>query len=236
MILAKSCHDMDILLWLVESDCKRLSSFGDLMYFKKENAPANAPQRCLDRCDTRDECPFHAAKTYLTPNIEWPTSTISEDLSIEGRIKALENGPYGRCVFHCDNDVVDHQVVNMVFENGVTAAFTMCAFTNEISRTIKLMGTKGEIRGNFDKNEIEVVYFNNGVRDIIHIPISIFGHGGGDDALMREFVRNVNQPSEKVETSASLSLQSHLMAFAAEESRLQQKVIDMKKYVGDFVK
>jgi predicted dehydrogenase len=236
MILAKSCHDMDILLWLVDSDCKNVSSFGDLMYFKKENAPENSPKRCLDGCSHRDECPFNAQKLYLTSNIDWPTCTISEDLSIEGRIKALENGLYGRCVFHCDNNVVDHQVVNMEFENGVTAAFTMCAFTNEISRTLKLMGTKGEIRGHFEKNEIEVIYFNNNVRDIIKIPPSIFGHGGGDDALMREFVKNVMEPSKEIETSASMSLQSHLIAFAAEESRLQNKVINIKKYSSEVAK
>ena len=71
----------------------------------------------------------------------------------------MREGPYGRCVYHCDNDVVDHQVVNMEFENEVTAVFTMCAFTNEMGRTIKLMGTEGEIRGHMEKNQIELIEF-----------------------------------------------------------------------------
>ena len=231
MILAKSCHDMDILLWLAGDHCVSLSSFGDLTHFKKQNAPKGAPLRCTDGCPVEKECPYFAPRLYLTENTGWPTSSISEDVSLEGRKKALEEGPYGRCVYHCDNDVVDHQVVNMQFANDVTAAFTMCAFTNEVSRTLKLMGTKGEIRGAMEKNEIEITDFLTGEKEVITIVPSNSGHGGGDFGLMKDFLEQVRQNGQGESlTSASISVQSHLMAFAAEQSRLQHRVISLKEF------
>lgn len=232
MLLAKSCHDMDILLWLVDSKCKWISSFGSLTHFKEKNAPAGAPKRCLDGCPAENTCPFYAPRQYLTANTGWPTSVISEDKSFEARTKALKEGPYGRCVYHCDNDVVDHQVVNMEFENEVTASFTMCAFTNEISRTLKLMGTKGEIRANHEKNEIMVVDFSTGSREIISLKKPTSGHGGGDAGIMQSFIKLIqNQGNDESLTSADVSIQSHIMVFAAEESRLNKKVIELDEYV-----
>ncbi len=233
MILAKSCHDMDIILWLAGSDCTRLSSFGSLTHFKEENAPVGAPERCLQGCPSEKECPYYAPKIYLTDKTTWPTSVISSDLSIEGRLKALQNGPYGRCVYHCDNDVVDHQVVNMEFENGVTAAFTMCAFTNEMSRTLKLMGTKGEIRAHMEKNQIEVIEFGASKKVTIdlNIGVDIHGHGGGDERLMSDFISLIREDNINGLTSAKNSVQSHLMAFAAEKSRVEGTVINMQEYM-----
>ncbi len=237
MILAKSCHDMDVLLWLAEADCVSISSFGKLTHFRKENAPEGVPARCMDGCPIKDSCEFYAPKLYLSENINWPTSAISLDTSMAARERALKEGPYGRCVYYCDNNVVDHQVVNIEFANEVTAAFTMCAFTNEISRTIKLMGTKGEIRGNMEKNEIELVTFLTGEKEIIKNDDinGGNGHGGGDQGIMRDFIKLV-QSDGKISglTSADVSVQSHLMAFAAEKSRLEKKVIDMKQYVSEI--
>lgn len=240
MILAKSCHDLDILLWLANSDCKKLSSFGSLKHFKAENTPSGAPDRCTDGCPVRNDCPYNAMKLYSFNDGKWQTGVLRKAVCMENTqeslIKALQTGPYGRCVYKCDNDVVDHQVVNIEFENGVTASFTMCAFTHEISRTIKLMGTMGEIRGHMEKNEIELINFITGDRQVIKLNASELGHGGGDEGIMREFVRNVND-SEKIGlTSINVSVQSHLMAFAAEESRLHNKVIDIKNYADSFRK
>ncbi len=233
MILAKSCHDMDIILWLAGSDCNKLSSFGGLSHFKKENAPVGAPERCLQGCPSEKECPYYAPKIYLTDKTAWPTSVISSDLSIEGRLKALQNGPYGRCVYHCDNDVVDHQVVNMEFENGVTAAFTMCAFTNEMSRTLKLMGTKSEIRAHMEKNQVEVIEFGASKKVTIdlNIGVDIHGHGGGDERLLSDFISLIREDNKNGLTSAKNSVQSHLMAFAAEKSRVEGTVINMQEYM-----
>ena len=235
MILAKSCHDMDILLWLANADCRSISSFGSLTHFKAENAPAGAPLRCLDGCPVADTCPFYAPRFYLTGETGWPASTISDDVSIEALTKALEEGPYGRCVYHCDNDVVDHQVVNIEFANEVTAAFTMCAFTNDVSRTLKLMGTRGEIRGivDRDKSEIEVIEFSTQTRRRITLQSEggAQGHGGGDFGLIRNFVRLVQGEGQlQSPTSASRSVQSHLMAFAAEESRLTRNIVNLTDF------
>lgn len=237
MILAKSCHDLDILLWLADSDCLRVSSFGSLSHFTAAQAPEGAPERCLDGCPVSDQCLYYAPDLYLTEDTNWPTSAISDDMSYDARYKALLEGPYGRCVYHCDNDVVDHQVVNLEFDNTVTAAFTMSAFTRDVSRTIKLMGTRGEIRGAMEKNEIEIIHFGSGKIERISFEDrgGHVGHGGGDMGLIKDFLSLVQSGgSNQGLTSASRSVQSHLMAFAAEQSRVDGKVISIKEFEQQF--
>jgi predicted dehydrogenase len=234
MILTKSCHDMDIMLWLAGADCINISSNGSLMYFKEENAPEGAPKRCLDGCPAEPECPYFAPKTYLADEERfYPFQfMLCTDQSVESRLKAMKESQYGRCVYYCDNNVVDHQVVGMEFANGVTAAFTMCAFTNECSRTLKLMGTQGEIRGNILKNEIEITDFAVGRKDLITLRKAESGHEGGDEGIMRDFVRLFTGSGRNASlTSAKISVQSHLMAFAAEKSRLEGCTINMKDYM-----
>lgn len=237
MILAKSCHDMDILLWLAGASCKRVSSFGSLSHFRSEHAPAGATKRCLDGCPAADTCLYYAPKTYLTDEPNWMQLAISNDQSVEARTKAIEEGPYGRCVYYCDNDVVDHQVVNMEFENEVTAVFTMSAFTQECSRTIKLMGTLGEIRGAMEKNEVEWIPFGaeESERMELGTPGGHAGHGGGDEGLVWDFIKLVRANGlEKGLTSADISVQSHLMAFAAEHARLAGEVVELASYAEQF--
>jgi predicted dehydrogenase len=235
IILAKSCHDMDILLWLAGADCTSLSSFGSLTHFTRENAPEGAPDRCLDGCPVAQTCLYYAPRFYLTGQTGWPVSVISDDPGADAVLEALQKGPYGRCVYHCDNNVVDHQVVNIEFANGVTAAFTMCAFTNDVRRTIKLMGTKGELHGviSENKNEIKILEFRTQTRKVIELANEggANGHGGGDFGLMRSFVELVrNDGQQKGLTSAATSVQSHLMAFAAEKSRVERKVVDLHEF------
>lgn len=232
MILAKSCHDMDMLLWLAGADCVNISSFGMLSHFTAQNAPADAPTRCLDGCPVANTCPYYAPKYYLTTNTGWPASIISNDPSLEARLLALQVGPYGRCVYHCDNNVVDHQIVHMEFANEVVASFTMSTFTNENGRSIKLMGTAGEIWGTMEKYEIGVFDFSSRTRKIIQLDsTSDQEHGGGDIHLMRDFVRQVQHDGQQTGlTSAQVSVKSHLMAFAAEKSRLEKKTIYMKDF------
>jgi len=161
-------------------------------------------------------------------------SVITRDFSPEGRLTALRTGPYGRCVYRCDNDVVDHQVVAIEFEGGVTAAFTMCGFTEENTRTLKLMGTRGEIRGHLEKGEIEVRSFvTTGAAGPVHEVMRVRGngrHAGGDQGLMAAFIRRLRARKsgtvpEEALTSLQESLDSHFMAFAAEQSRLQGTVV-----------
>jgi predicted dehydrogenase len=238
MILAKSCHDLDILSWLVGKKCVKIASFGSLSYFKKENAPEGSTERCSDGCIVESSCPYSALKIYLGKE-GWPSNVVSADTSSEGIVKALATGQYGKCVFRCDNDVVDHQIVNMEFENGVTAAFTMCAFTKNMTRKIKIMGTNGEIHGDIEKNIIEISEFSSGNQETIRLQSPEGFHSGGDDGLMRDFIKQVISDGRAVSlTSAETSMQSHLMAFAAEKSRLVNKVIFMdefeKEITSDF--
>jgi len=232
-ILAKSCHDMDILYWLVGSKTKKLNSFGDLVHFKPENQPQGAADRCLD-CPIENTCPYSAMKIYMIPDYKgWPVSTITDEVTPENVLKALKTGPYGRCVYKCDNDVVDHQTTNIEFENGVMVSFTMSAFTNEINRTIKVFGTHGEIIGDFEKGIIEVKKFGVGKETYDVRLWDQYGHGGGDDGLIRYIISVLKYSKEdpNISTSAKESLESHLMAFAAEESRLNGgKTIDMTEF------
>lgn len=239
MILAKSCHDMDILRWLVESECTKVSSFGSLGHFKKENAPEGSTERCLDGCTVSKQCLYYAPKIYIDWTDSWQAdvlrTVVSNDTCNEAILSALKTGPYGRCVYYCDNDVVDHQVVNLEFENGVTAAFTMCAFTYEGGRSMKLMGTHGQILCDMDKNQIEVRDFGTGKSENVCIEADSRGHGGGDKGIMRDFVELIrNEDGKKGLTSASESVQSHLMALAAEKSRLEGCVMILEDYLKEL--
>lgn len=235
MILAKSCHDMDILLWLAGADCTALSSFGSLTHFVESNAPAGAPARCTDGCPAAEACPYYAPRFYLTGETGWPASVISDDTGEAALLAALRTGPYGRCVYRCDNDVVDHQVVTLEFANEVTATFTMCAFTDDVTRTIKLMGTEGEIRGVIavDRSEVEVLRFRSRTRELLNLQPEggSQGHGGGDSGVMQAFIDLVREDDWRgTPTSAAVSLQSHLMAAAAETSRLERRTIAMPAF------
>ncbi len=233
MILQKCCHDMDILLWLVQSHCKKVSSFGALTYFSEDNAPEGAPARCLEGCPHRDECPFYAPAFYLGhPKAveDGLIYAVTPDIRKESVIRALKTGPYGRCVFHCDNTVVDHQVVNLEFENQVSVSFMMSAFTKNCARQINLMGTKGQIRGNMESGIIEVCDFVSGITDTIHLNTSPKGHSGSDMSMMKEFVQLVRDEKGSGKTSAAISVESHLMALAAEESRVGKATVDFQAF------
>ena len=164
MILQKCCHDMDLYLWLANKTCRSLTSYGELNYFKTEHAPEGCTDRCLEGCKAKDNCIFDAEKIYLdhkrigyrNGNREWPLDVIVPSGPTEDKIEeALKTGPYGRCVFHCDNNVVDHQVINMNMTDGTTMSFTMCGFTYETSRYAKFMGTKGELIVDMQPDEKE---------------------------------------------------------------------------------
>ncbi len=233
LMLQKSCHDMDILLWLVGSPCRKIASFGELSYFKKERKPEGAGDRCVE-CSIEDKCPYSAVKLYYNNVGRWPTTAIVEIQTIDEVKKAVAKGPYGRCVYNCDNNVVDHQSTILEFENNVTATFNLSAFTNQVNRTLKIMGTKGEIRAIDSKNEIEVQLFDTNERKVVNPKQITGGHGGGDTGIMEDFISLILSNKGKALTSANVSVQSHMMAFAAEESRLADKVVNMKDYYNNF--
>ncbi|UKS29292.1 Gfo/Idh/MocA family oxidoreductase [Paenibacillus sp. HWE-109] len=220
MILAKSCHDMDILSYIMDEPCEVVSSFGSLMHFTAENAPAGAPERCLDGCPAEATCQYYAPKYYLGTGRGW-AGKFTTDTSLEGIIEALGTTPYGKCVYRSNNNVVDHQVVNMAFASGATAMFSMCGFTRDNTRILQIMGTKGDIRGNMEEHEFTIHDFITNEKTTVRVEASHEGHNGGDAGIMRSFLREVRSyAGGESESSASVSVRSHLMAFAAEESRL----------------
>lgn len=232
LIMQKSCHDMDILVWLAGSDAKAVSSFGSLTYFKEENAPEGSSDRCLT-CKVADKCRFDAQKQYLPVAGTWPADVITPSDSREELLKGLETGPYGRCVYRCDNNVCDHQVSIIEFENGVTATFNLSGFTNRIHRAIHIMCEDGEIFGDDETNTITVTHFSsNGVDEYAAETIrpgkTVGGHGGGDTGLIQDFLSRVGRPGNSDSRSAiSCSIESHLMAYAAEQSRITGRTIDI---------
>ena len=226
MLLQKSCHDMDIILWLMGKDCLRVQSFGSLRHFTPENAPSGAPQRCLDGCPHDESCPYYAPKLYLDMSrTGWPVDVITTDLSEAGRRRALEEGPYGRCVYRCDNDVVDRQVVDMEFEGGAVATFTMTGLTADFSRQLKIFGTKGQIQADMGTKEIVLHRFGE-EKQPVSVEAASSGHGGGDFGILRDFIRVLREGGES-RTSAEVSLQSHLICFAAEKSRKEHIVVTL---------
>ena len=138
MILAKACHDFDLIAWNLADPVVSLQSFGSLRHFSVENAPIGAPTRCTDGCPAAEDCPFEATRLYMNESLTgWPVHVIADDLSPAGRRAALEEGPYGRCVYHCDNDVVDQQVVAMSLSSGGTVSMTVQGHGHEEARTMR---------------------------------------------------------------------------------------------------
>lgn len=225
MLLSKSCHDLDWIRHIVGRRCRRVSSFGSLVHFRKERRPEGAARRCLD-CRVEKDCAYSAVALYLGMlrggRKHWPLDVITTDLTEKGVRKALREGPYGRCVYACDNDVVDQQVVNMEFDGGATASFTMTAFTRGRNRETRLFGTKGEIEGDGDKLRI-FDFLSGKTREVdTNAPDAsiLGGHGGGDFGLMRSFVTAVARKDPSLVLSgADESLETHLMVFAAERAR-----------------
>ena len=229
LVMQKSCHDMDLLVWLTGSRCESIASFGDLTYFKAENAPDGAAQRCSE-CTLKESCRFSAYRCYLPIAGNWPATVLTEDQSEDGIREAIENGPYGRCVYHCDNNVCDHQVSILRFENGVTATFNLSGFTNRMTRTIKIMGEDGEIRASEYDNEIEITSFaSTGMEEaeteIIHPEESTSGHSGGDSGIVEDFLSMLEGKLSESATDIHESVESHMMACAAEEARVTGTIV-----------
>ena len=227
MILAKSCHDLDIIRWLVDKKYLSLSSFGSLSYFKEENAPEGAADHCY-KCKV--ECPFNAVEFYSKNPLWMMIFSLEQD---PVKVLSDESLSYSRCVYKSDNDVVDHQVVSLEFAGGATAVFSMCGFTHDNTRTVQIMGTRGEIRGNLIEQRFTVYDFVTQNRMEVRVNAANAQHGGGDLGIIRQFLRDLRR-HDKTEslTSARESLHSHMMAFAAEESRLNGgQVVELEAFV-----
>jgi len=221
IILAKSCHDLDLMCWWLDRPCTRVSAFGGLTKFTAANAPAGAPAHCLDGCPAEATCPYHAGNVYVHKKTWGTYHIVTPDRSDAGILAELRRGQYGRCVYRCDNDVPDHMVTNFEFAGGATVAFSLEACTSYAGRRTRVMGTLGDIVG--DERVLEVTRFAGGKAtwDVTRASADLEGHGGGDLRLVRDLVQAVAQRDPALlPTTLQRSMESHLMAFMAEESRL----------------
>jgi predicted dehydrogenase len=276
MILAKCCHDFDILLWILGGKCLQLSSVGDLTYFRPENAPEDAPDRCLDGCPASDTCPYYAPFIYLdllplwrtiettssglpkwatklqlkwpwiikgfskfipvlhqiTDYRGWPRSVLAMEPNPENLFKALRIGPYGRCVYRCGNDVVDHQVVLMEFEKGISVTLTMHGHSHIERRTTKIQGSLASLDASFSLGGswIEISDHRSGQITKYNTSTPLLSsHAGGDEGLLRSFVHSLQEgKKEQSAIVAQQALESHLLVFAAEEARKFGRAIQFR--------
>ncbi len=235
IILAKSCHDLDILRWIIGKPCRQIAAMGDLKWFTRQNAPEGSTERCLGGCSVEKECPYSAAKVYAeTRNWTYVFDLPEEKEKQTGAVmELLKTTNYGRCVYRMDNDQPDHYITSMMFDGNITAAFSMEAFTSYGGRRTRLMGAMGDLYG--DMHELHLTDFRNN-QTVRMVPAEEelwkyknSGHGGGDWMLMRNFLEAVIQQDPAfLTTTVSQSLESHIMGFAAEESRKNGKVIRLK--------
>lgn len=252
MILTKCCHDLDILHWNLGQTCVRLSSVGSLRHFVPSRVGPDIPDRCVDNCPIERECQFSAIRTYLEadpfPGLvkesssvqpedreiprSWPFSVLTTDLTYAGMRQAIEVGQFGRCVYRCDNNVVDHQVVTMEMDGGTSVVLVMHGHSHEEHRSMRYDGTRATLRGVFADGRSELIihdHLTGRAEKVEHATMTTSGHGGGDHARMAAFV-GVMRDDDAPRASARECLESHLLAFAAEEARLSGNVVDMAAF------
>ncbi len=233
IIMQKSCHDLDILLWLTGAHCTKVAAFGSLSHFREENAPAGSTDRCMN-CPVAEDCRYNAWKCYRPVLGQWPTDVVCLEQTEDALKAALETGPYGRCVYRCDNNVCDHMSIAMEFDNGVTATFSLTAQTSACHRKIHIMCEDGEIEADDGARQIVVTKHVSSQADtfsqhVIHVRTNGSGHGGGDAGIMEDFCKSIGCETES-RSSISRSVESHLMACAIEKARVTGTVVDMAQY------
>lgn len=226
MLIAKCCHDIDFLLWICGSKCRKVSSFGSLRWFREENAPEGSAKRCID-CKVESTCPFSAINLYKRRkqwirNFDVPQGKTIDDVIDE----ELRSGVFGRCVYHCDNDVVDHQVVNMELENQTTISFTVNAFTNDDFRGTHIKMTHGEIDG--DETRLRVRRFRDNEEKIFNfaeLSNQPF-HAGADLNIVEAFVNSIiDSNNGALSSDIASSIESHVVCYEAENSRMNNQTI-----------
>lgn len=238
MILSKCCHDTDVVHWLAGRRCRSIASFGSLQFFRPERAPAGAPRRCTDPCPVGESCSFNALRYTTDKRTPWLGMVYdrAETATAAEIVAWLQTSPWGRCVYHCDNDVVDRQVLAMEFEGGVTGTFTMTAFEN--GRHIEVYGTKGVLKGGetFKRHlETHLMLFPHEGEPVRYTVRDEEGgyelHGGGDAGLVSALYEEMTKP-DGLPLAAGLdsTVHSHLITFAAEEARLTGKVVDLADF------
>lgn len=231
IILAKSCHDLDILRWMIGKPSHSIQAFGKLSGFTRANAPDGSTARCTDGCAVEATCPFSALRLYHRNRHRIHVFDLPDDESQwdDAILEYLRTTNYGRCVYRMENDQPDHYITNILFEDEVTASFSMEAFTPFGGRRTRVMGTMGYMEG--DMTQMRIYDFSTGSEEVLESRTlgtdrySGSGHGGGDWRLLANWVEAVSLQDASVLSSAlDVSIESHVMGFAAERSRLQGTV------------
>lgn len=235
ILLAKSCHDLDIIKWLLGKESRQIQAFGGLRWFKKENAPKGSKARCTDGCAVESSCPYSALKLYYRKRERTYVFDLPEKKKLQGEaiLEYLRTTDYGRCVYRMENDQCDHYTSNILFEDGVTASFSMDAFTPFGGRRTRVMGSMGYIEGDMDKMVIhdfrtdKIKKYETTVEEIENYKNE--GHGGGDWRLVADWVQAIAQKDKTLLSSTiEASIESHIMCFKAEESRKEMKVVPVE--------
>lgn len=227
VILAKSCHDLDILRWLVDRPCRSIHAFAELTWFKKENAPAGSTDRCSGGCAVEAQCPYSALRIYhrnrrYLAHFDLPEEKDKQGDAILGYLKDTN---YGRCVYRMDNDQPDHYVTNIQFEGGITASFSMEGLTSYQRRRTRVMGSLGDVVG--DMNQLVVTNYLTGQETLWTQDTD--GHGGGDFPLVADWVQAITQQDPSLLSSPiGQSIESHIMGFMAERSRKENQVMSVR--------
>lgn len=241
MLLAKCCHDLDIIMWMMsETKPKQISSFGGKFQFKPENAPKEAGTICMKDCPLVDTCVYSTKRLYIDhPDrwafYVWDALEGKKNISIEDKIALMKSdSPYARCIYKCDNNVVDHQSVLINFESGATGTHNMVGGSAEPRREIHIIGTKGEIFGNFEESKFTVLKIDpspdahNEECDVEEVDLRVTGdmvgayggHGGGDERLAADFVKFIRGEKPSLAcTSIFDSVAGHLSVYLADKSR-----------------
>ena len=238
MILSKCCHDTDIVHWLAGRRCRRVASFGSLEYFRSERAPTEAPARCTDGCPIGEACPYNALRYTGDMRVPWLAMVYdhAQEATTDEITAWLRTSPWGRCVYRCDNDAVDRQVLALEFEGGLTGTFTMTAF--ETGRHIEVYGTRGVLKGgetyrrHFGTHLVVIPHEGEVVRHTVQAEDGGYElHGGGDPGLMNALYDEMTQaPGLPLKAGLDSTVHSHLIAFAAEEARVTGRTVDVEEF------
>lgn len=238
-ILAKSCHDLDMLCWLNNySDPIKVASFGERKTFIPENAPDGATEAC-HTCPHEKSCKYSMTNIFngnggtwkrIIHDIDKPAEQITqEDINEE-----LKRSTYGRCVYEM-KDLVDRQNVIIKFENGSIGTFNLIGGVARGTRYVHIVGEDGEIFGTHGDNEFTLRRYDFSKKSYTDTTVKIDinkndDHLGGDAGIMKDLCAYLNGDRSSISiTSISDSINGHLCVYAAEKSRKTETIVDIKK-------
>ena len=229
IMLTNSCQDIDMMINLSKGKCQKVSCFSDLRIFNWENFNTKMSENCF-RCSEEESCPFSAKKIYLQED-KLINNSVHINPTKDNLEAILKQGPYGKCVFYCDNDVCDNLTSIFKFDNKVTSNFNINAFTKESDKKIRLFFKEGEVEASFKQKEIKIKSFLNTDEKIIKID-----QENTDEKLFLDFIDRVkNKNYKSCISDVGSVIESHVATFAAEFANVSETVVDIKSFFDDAV-